>query len=72
MVPQVRLQRRINLMAKLTEAKKRANKKWNEKNKERVHYLSYRSQAKSFIRRFATEEDLDELEKLIAEKRKKL
>lgn len=59
-------------MAKLTEAKKRANKKWNEKNKERVRYLSYRSQAKSFIRRFATEEDLDELEKLIAEKRKKL
>lgn len=58
-------------MGKLSEAKKRANKKWNENNKERVHYLSYRSQAKSFIRRFATKEDLDELEKLIAEKRKK-
>ncbi|RHW53729.1 hypothetical protein [Lactobacillus bombicola] len=59
-------------MTKLTEAKKRANKKWDAKNKERKNYLNYRSQAKSFIRRFATKEDLDELEKIIAEKRKKL
>ncbi|RHW48713.1 hypothetical protein [Lactobacillus bombicola] len=59
-------------MTKLTEAKKRANKKWDAKNKERKNYLNYRSQAKSFIRRFATQEDLDELDKLIAEKRKNL
>ncbi|SFD31185.1 hypothetical protein SAMN04487792_0270 [Lactobacillus bombicola] len=44
----------------LSEAKKRANKKWDEKNKDRKKYLVYRSQAKSFIRRFATSEDLDE------------
>ena len=56
----------------LSEAKKRANKKWDEKNKDRKKYLVYRSQAKSFIRRFATSEDLDELEKIIAEKRKKI
>lgn len=59
-------------MGKISEAKKRANKKWDEKNKDRKKYLVYRSQAKSFIRRFATKEDLDELEKIIAEKRKKL
>lgn len=59
-------------MTKLTEAHIRANKKWDEKNKDRKKYLVYRSQAKSFIRRFATSEDLDELEKIIAEKRKKL
>lgn len=59
-------------MSKLTEARIRANKKWNENNKGRKNYLSYRSQAKSFIKRFATTEDLDELEKIIAEKRKKL
>ncbi|RHW49008.1 hypothetical protein [Lactobacillus bombicola] len=59
-------------MGKISEAKKRANKKWDEKNKNRKKYLVYRSQAKSFIRRFATQEDLDELEKLIAEKRKNL
>lgn len=59
-------------MSKLTEARIKANKKWNENNKDRKNYLSYRSQAKSFIKRFATTEDLDELEKIIAEKRKKL
>ncbi|RMC50813.1 hypothetical protein [Lactobacillus sp. ESL0225] len=59
-------------MTKLTEAKKRANEKWNKKNKERINYLNHRSQSRSFIRRFATKEDLDELEKLIAEKRKKM
>lgn len=58
-------------MAKVSEAQIRANKKWNEKNKERVKYLKYRSEAKSFIRRFATDSDLDDLEKLISEERKK-
>ena len=59
-------------MAKLTEAKKEANKKWNQKNKERMNYLAARSQAKRFVNKFATLEDLDNLEKIIAEKRKEL
>lgn len=46
-----------------------ANKKWQEKNKERAKYLSDRSRARSFIKNFATLEDLDEFEKLIEEKR---
>ena len=46
-----------------------ANKKWQEKNRERARYLRNRSTARSFIRKQATEEDLQELEKLIEEKR---
>lgn len=47
-----------------------ANKKWQEKNREHARYLRNRSTARSFIRKQATEEDLEELEELI-EKRKK-
>ena len=46
-----------------------ANKKWQEKNKERAKYLSDRSRARSFIKNLATLEDLDEFEKLREEKR---
>ncbi len=49
-----------------------ADKRWNEKNKERRNYLGQRSSARSFIRNKATEEDLLELENLIHERRKKL
>ncbi|MFD1125519.1 hypothetical protein ACFQ22_09170 [Lentilactobacillus raoultii] len=48
-----------------TEARKRANKKWDEAHKERTRYISRRSQARGFIRNFATAEDLQELTKLI-------
>lgn len=49
-----------------------ADKRWNEKNKERRNYLGQRSSARSFIRNKATEEDLLELENLIKERRNKL
>ena len=52
----------------LIEAKKKANEKWNEKNKDRVKYLSWRARAKSFIEKAAT---LEELEELIREKKEK-
>jgi hypothetical protein len=55
----------------LIEAKKKANEKWNEKNKDRVKYLSWRARAKSFIEKAATLEDLEELEELIREKKEK-
>lgn len=44
-------------MVKLTEAKAKANKKWNQNNKERVQYINKRSATKSFILNLATEED---------------
>lgn len=43
-----------------TEARKRANQKWDAAHKERR-----RSQARGFIRNFATMEDLQELQTLI-------
>lgn len=42
-----------------------ANKKWQEKNRERAKYLSNRSVARSFIKNKATIEDLEELKNLI-------
>lgn len=48
-----------------------ANKRWQEKNRERARYLRNRSTARNFIKKDATEEDLQELESLIEEKRNK-
>lgn len=49
-----------------------ANKRWQEKNKEKAKYLSDRSRARSFIRNKATLEDIDELEELIRIRREVL
>lgn len=56
----------------ITEARKKANEKWNKDNKERKNYLQDRSKARSFIRNKATAEDLEELLELIKERRKEL
>lgn len=56
----------------MTDARKRANKKWAENNREHRNYLSKRSSARSFIRNHATGSDLNELEELIAERRNRL
>lgn len=55
-------------MAELTEARKKANKKWDEKNKERKAYINKRSGAKSFILKLATQEDLENIKKYIHER----
>lgn len=47
-----------------------ANKRWSEKNPERRRYLSMRSSAKSFIRNYATEDDMQDMEALMTERRK--
>lgn len=59
-------------MAELSEAKKKANKKWDDKNKARKLYINKRSTTKSFILNLATEEDLEQIEKYIEERRSKL
>ncbi|HFD1720959.1 hypothetical protein NV666_12110 [Enterococcus lactis] len=41
-----------------------ANKKWQEKNREHARYLRNRSTARSFIRKQATLEELEELKRL--------
>ncbi|AUN43374.1 hypothetical protein PP198_gp26 [Streptococcus phage CHPC1036] len=55
----------------MTDAHKKAVKKWNKNNREHRNYLNKRSSARGFIRNNATAEDLSELEELIAERRKK-
>lgn len=50
------------------ERQREADKRWIEKNRKHKRYLSQRSTARSFIRNYATEEDLKELEQLIEEK----
>lgn len=56
-------------MVKLTEARKKANKKWDENNKDRKKYIVKRSTTKNFILKLATEEYLKAIESYI-EKRK--
>ena len=50
----------------------RANKKWNERNREHRNYLTKRSTSRGFIRNHATQEDLRELQELIQERFEKI
>ncbi len=59
-------------MVKLTEARKEANKKWDENNKDRKNYIVKRSTTKNFILKLATKEDLKNIESYIVERRAKL
>ncbi|MGX7099579.1 hypothetical protein ACWOBH_06150 [Globicatella sanguinis] len=56
----------------VSEAQKKAQKRYDEKNRERRSYLKSRSSARSFIRNKATLDDLIELENMIKEKREEL
>lgn len=49
--------------SKFTEQDKNAerSRKWREENKERFAYLRARSSARSFVRKRATKEDMEEL-----------
>ena len=49
----------------ISEARKKANKKWDDNNKERMKYLRYRSYSRTFINKLATLEDLKKLQKTI-------
>ena len=43
----------------------KANKKWNDKNKDKQRIYRYRSYARKFIRDLADDDDLKELQELI-------
>ncbi|HAT55549.1 MAG TPA: hypothetical protein DCW31_10010 [Lactobacillus sp.] len=53
----------------LSEAQKRAQKKYNESHKNHRRYLSYRNTTRTFLRNYATNEDLDELTHMVTERR---
>lgn len=54
-------------MRRLKNNQTEANKKWQEKNKERAKYLSDRSRARNFIRNLAVPEDIEEFKALLDE-----
>ena len=54
----------------MTEAKRRANKKWDENNKEKKKIIVLRASAKRFIREFANEEDILNFKEYINEREK--
>jgi len=47
--------------SKVSEAQRRATKKWEEQNPEQKRYLRYRSNARTFVRHWAVDEDVAEL-----------
>ena len=59
-------------MEEKKNAQTEANKRWQEKNKEKAKYLSDRSRARNFIKKSAQLEDLEEFQKLIEERKKEL
>lgn len=59
-------------MSERVNAQTEANKKWQEKNKERAKYLSDRSRARSFLKNTVTEEDLAEFEEILSIRRQEL
>ena len=49
-----------------------ANKKWQDKNREKARYLRNRSTARNFVKKQATLDDIKELEELIGDRKKEL
>ena len=52
-------------MSERVNAQTEANKKWQEKNKERAKYLSDRSRARSLLKNIVTIEDIEEFEEIL-------
>ena len=59
-------------MTEKVNAQTEANKKWQEKNKERAKYLSDRSRSRSFLKNRVSEEDLAEFEEILKNRREEL
>ena len=59
-------------MAKVSEAQKRASKKWDRKNKSRRQYINKRSITRNFIKKEAVKEDVDEFKILLKNREKEL
>ncbi len=47
-----------------------ANKRWQEENRDKARYLRNRSTARNFYKKQATKEDIEEVEKIIAERKR--
>lgn len=56
----------------LSEAQERAMKNYRKKNPEKTRYNSYKGTAKTFIRNYATLEDLELLQELMETRKEEL
>lgn len=56
----------------LSEAQERAMRNYRKKNPEKTRYNSYKGTAKTFIRNYATLEDLEELKELMKTRKEEL
>ena len=56
----------------LSEAQERAMKNYRKKNPEKTRYISYKGTAKTFIRNYATLEDLELLQELMETRKEEL
>ncbi|MYV06127.1 MULTISPECIES: hypothetical protein [Furfurilactobacillus] len=52
----------------LSEAQKKAQKKYNDSHKDHRRYLSYRNTMRTFLRNYATDADLEEVKELLTER----
>lgn len=50
---------------KTSEAQLKATKKWEQANPDKKRYRSYKSTSKMFVRKYATDEDLNDLATMI-------
>ncbi|WP_179864572.1 hypothetical protein [Bacillus toyonensis] len=51
-----------------SKAQNEATKNYKKRNPQQAKYLNYKTMARSFIKNLATQEDLDMLKELMAEK----
>lgn len=54
-------------MSKVSEAQKKASRKYEELNREQTRINNYRRTARLFVKSYATEEDMQELIKIYSE-----
>lgn len=59
-------------MNKITEAQKRAKRKWEENNREKSRIDGYKRTARLFIKKYANIEDIEEIEGLIEIRKREL
>lgn len=57
-------------MSKVTEAQKKASRKYEELNREQTRINNYRRTARLFVKSYANEEDMQELIKIYNENKK--
>ena len=57
-------------MTKVSEAQKRASRKYEERNREKTRINSYRRTARLFVKSYATEDDMRDLIKIDNENKK--